>query len=112
MTKKLDKETQKIFSRGEKLKSLVENSGWAIAREMLIKKVAQQLNISDIGTASANPADIVLLVGIRQETAKALLAWLAEVEGSVEQHKANINSFTDLPERYILNIEDLEATQQ
>lgn len=109
MSKKhLDKETEKIFTRGDKLKSLVENSGWAVAREMLIRKVAQQLNISDIGTLNPDPASVVLLIGIRQETAKALLAWLAEIEGTVQQHKANLGSFTEVPDAYIINMEELE----
>lgn len=105
--KHLDKETQKIFDQGDKLKSLVESSGWAIARDMLMKKIGQQLNIADIGTQSANPIDVVLIIGIRQETAKTLLSWLHEIEGTVEQHKANIESFAEVPDSYILNIDEL-----
>lgn len=110
MVKKLDKATEKIFTTGERLKSLVENPGWQIAREMLIKKVAQQLNIADIGTASVKPEDVVLMVGIRQETAKALLEWLADVEGTAAQHKANIDAFAEVKDSYIIHVDDLQES--
>lgn len=106
MAKKLDKETQKVFTTGEKLKSLTENSGWAIAREKLVQKAADLLNMKDI--TEIEPLKLVSTIGIRQETAKALLAWLREIEGDVEQHKSNIDTFAEIKDEYIIKVEDLE----
>ncbi len=106
MQKKLDKETEKIFTKGEHLKAMTESAGWAIAKEMLLRRVAGELNVANIG--ELNPQTIVTILGIKQETAKALIAWLKEIEGTVEQHKSNVDSFADVTDEYIINIEDLQ----
>ncbi len=106
MPKKLDKQTEKIFTQGELLKSLVENKGWAVAKTKLLKKVASLLNMADISVI--DPAHIALLIGIRQETAKALLEWMKEIEGEVSQHKANLSAFQEVPDSFLINLEDLE----
>lgn len=109
MVKKLDKQTEKIFTHGELLKSLTENKGWPIAKDLLMRQVAQLLNLSDI--TSPDPKTIVTLIGIRQETAKELVKWMNTIEGDVEQHKANIDAFADIPDSYIINIEDLKESK-
>lgn len=110
MGKKMDRQTERIFSEGEKLKALTENSGWAIARTKLLKKAASLMNIMDI--TNPDPNNIATVVGIRQETAKALLAWLNEIEGTVEQHKANGDAFAGIKDEYIININDLEPEEK
>lgn len=103
---KLDKATEKVFTQGEHLKSMTGSTGWAIAREMLLKKIATLLNMADI--SELNPQTIVQVIGIRQETAKALLGWLKEIEGTVEQHNSNISSYSEVDDSYIINLDDLK----
>ena len=105
MAKKLDKATEKIFTQNEHLKSMTESAGWGIAKELLLKKIASLLNMSDI--SDLNPVTIVQVIGIRQETAKALLLWLKEIEGNVQQHKANANAYAEVRDEYIVNVEEL-----
>lgn len=101
---KLDKQTQKIFSQGEQLKSMTESSGWSIAKEMLLKRAANLLNLADI--SDLNPSTIVQVIGIRQETAKNLLQWIKEVEGTVEQHNGNVSSYFEIKDEYIINVDE------
>ena len=56
-------------------------------------------DISDL-----NPNTIVQVIGIRQETAKNLLMFIRELEGTVEQHKSNLGSFVDIKDEYIINV--------
>lgn len=97
----LDKETKKIFSDGEKLKSMTESEGWSIAKQLLLKKVAEQLNLSNI--TNIDPNNIVQIIGIRQETAKALMEWLREIEGNVEQHTSNSGAFSEVNDEFIIH---------
>lgn len=106
MSKRLDKETEKIFTNGEQLKAMTHSAGWSIAKEMLIRKAAGLLNLADI--SDLNPATIVQLIGIRQETAKNLLGWLKEIEGTVEQHGANLSSYAEVEDAYIIHVSELQ----
>lgn len=100
--KTLDKETQKIFSQGEALKDMTESKGWQVAKELLLKKAANLLNMADI--SDLNPNTIVQIIGIRQETAKNLIEWLKEIEGTVDQHKGNIETYSEITDEYIVNL--------
>lgn len=99
--KELDKETKKVLTEGDSLKSMVEGRGWAIARERLLKKVAECLNIADIGLD--NPQNLALLIGIRQEVAKTLIEWMKDIEGTASQHVSNNAYFEEVKDRYIVH---------
>ena len=105
--KKLDPATEKIFTRGEHLKSLTEHAGWSEFREMLLRKVASLINLSDITTPDAKTI-VALIVG-RQEASKVLLAWLADIEGTVQQHKANLGAYDAVKDEYIISMDDLKS---
>lgn len=85
---------------------MTETEGWRIAKEKLLKRTANLLNLADIN--ALDPATIVQVIGIRQETAKGLLLWLKEIEGDVEQHKSNSKIFDDVKDEYIINLKDVE----
>lgn len=106
MQKKLDKETEKIFTRGEQLRFMTQGQGWVIAKEMLLKRAANLLNMADI--TDLRPETIIQLIGIRQETAKNLMLWLKDIEGTVEQHTANSTAFTDVKDEYIINLQEVQ----
>jgi len=103
--KKLDKETERIYTTNEHLKSMTESAGWSIAKELLLKKAATLLNLASLG--ELNPNTLVLQVGIRQETAKALIEWMKEIEGTVSQHKSNLGAYAEVDDKYIVNMEEL-----
>lgn len=99
----LDKDTKKIFEDGEKLKSLVESSGWKIARAMMIRRIAEQTNLMNLD--QVDPNMLVQVIAIKQEVAKELSSWIAEIEGEVDKHKANINTFKDVSEELVLRLD-------
>jgi hypothetical protein len=78
--KKLDKKTEKLLGESERLKSLIESTGWGEAKAMLVKKCAL-LATDTIDTSQRTDQQIAQEIRERQSVVKMILTWLAEVEG-------------------------------
>lgn len=100
----LDIDTRKVVSDGEKLKGLVEHSGWVIARALLLKKAAQYMSIDAMEVQNSDATTILQIIASRKLIAKGLMEWLQEIEGQVEQYKGNVPIFEDLIQEHILRM--------
>ena len=82
-----DKETIEVTRVGNDLKSLIESAGWSIARERLMKKIANMLNLMTI--ESPNPSVIIQEIAARQLAAAHVIEWIKDIEGTVHQATSN-----------------------
>lgn len=82
----LDKETARNLHEGTELKNMVESEGWAIAKKMLVGKLALldsvsslplggELSFEEIGKQAAYRAHVVSVV----------TEWLNEIESRLDQ---------------------------
>lgn len=96
-----DKETTELKRVGNDLKSLVESSGWSIARERLMKRVAQMLNLMSI--SNPNKEAIVQEIAARQLAASYIIDWIKDIEGTVHQTTSN-DIKEEIKDEYIVRL--------
>jgi len=82
----LDKETERAMHEGTELQNMVGSEGWAIAKQMLVQKLAildsvsslpigGELSFEEIGKQAAYRAHVVSVI----------TEWLNEIEGRLDQ---------------------------
>jgi hypothetical protein len=89
----VDKDTDKQLTDGEELQRMTESKGWGLARQKLVDKILDLQNIHNVDEASID--NVVVDIKSRKAAVAIMYAWLADVEGSVEQHKANRDLMID-----------------
>jgi len=87
MKETLDKDTQKVLNEGERLKSLVENTGWELAKAKLTEKILDLQSIKNL--SGVTPEEVVSEIKARNTAVDILMEWLKEIEGSAEQYAGN-----------------------
>lgn len=100
----IDRDTRKVISDGEKMKSTVESAGWGILRNLLLKRAADYYSIGNIDVQQTPAGNLVQVIVARKMVADELMQWLREVESSVEQYKGNVPIFEDLIQEHILRV--------
>lgn len=80
---RLDKETQKELTEGEKIQELVAGDGWNAAKRMLFERLVNLDSIShlEIGTSATS---VVAELRSRKRLIEEVMAWVDTVEGKAE----------------------------
>ena len=99
---KLNKETQKVMTEGEQLKSLVASDGWAIVRRILNQQI---IDIGDIFQLT-DKDNLKEEIGARQIAIEVLRNVINEVEGRAQQHQNNSEFFRRLSEDTYIHREE------
>lgn len=98
----IDTETQKVLSEGDQLKYLTEQSGWGIVKRKLMDKIMDLGSV--LGLDSTDPHKLAIEIAARQLATKILIDWFGEIEGKVDQHKANVDILNSLKDEYIIEV--------
>lgn len=82
----LDQETAKAMHEGTELQRLVESDGWAIAKGMLVKKLAILDSVSSLPIdGGLSFEEIGKQAAYRAHVVSVIMEWLGEIEGRLEQ---------------------------
>ena len=101
----LDKETARALHQGTELKRMVESEGWAVAKKMLVEKLAildsvsslpigGELSFEEIGQQAAYRAHVVSVV----------TEWLNEIEGRIDQDEQQKSTLTIERDQEIIRV--------
>lgn len=75
----MDKKTAKQLRVSDSIKNLVQSEGWGEARSMIIDKMIELNDITNI--LEADPSKLMIIVAAKQEAVRILSEWLQQVEG-------------------------------
>ena len=101
---KIDTETRKIMSDGEKLRLMLEHEGWVICRQKLVDKIIDLQSIKNLEHVT-DPQSMFLDVKSRALAVDILYSFLKEdIEGTVQQHINNSNPKKET-KKYLVNEE-------
>lgn len=82
----LDPETEKALHEGTELKNMVESDGWAIAKGMLVHKLAVLDSVSSLPLAGElSFEEIGKQASYRAHVVSVITEWLNEIEGRLDQ---------------------------
>lgn len=93
--KKLDVDTQKEVEKSEKISALVNHRGWTEAKNVLLEKLAALDSISMFITDDDNADKMKIDFMARVSTIQIVREWLAEIEGTAEQHEEFMKSLQE-----------------
>ena len=82
---------------------MVESDGWGIAKRMLQGMILDLGDIFQIKTTDAK--QVVAEIGSRQMAIETIMSWIKEIEGNVESHKSNRETFRNIREEHIVSVE-------
>ena len=85
---KLDKDTYNLAQEQKKFKELVDSDGWKEAKATLMSRMADMTSVMNI--VDLDPSKVVVEIGARQLAQSILLEWIADIEGTAEQYKHNV----------------------
>lgn len=103
----MDKQTKKVLSDGEKLKSMCNTEGWMIAKRKLYGKINDVASILGIEKGKRSAEEVLAEIGGRQVATQMVIDWISEIEGIVLQHKAHAEVLKQYQEQeYILQVQE------
>jgi len=103
---KLDKDTQEEVKRSEKLNSLVRSRGWGEAKSMLMKKLASLDSITKFVEEGKTPEEMASDFKAQVSAIAIIQEWLADIEGTSEQHEEFMASLENKKEEDYIRRED------
>lgn len=101
----IDRETEQAMHEGSELKHMTESEGWAIAKRMLVNKLAVldsvsslpidgKLSFEELGRQAVYRAHVVSVV----------TEWLNEIEGRIDQDQQQKSTLTIESEESIIRM--------
>lgn len=82
--KKVDKETKKLVSEGQKIADFVNSEAWRMIRRSLYDKLMLNDSITAIDFTGSNET-LIREVMARAHASRLVLQWIGEVEGRAKQ---------------------------
>lgn len=101
--KELDKETQKVQTKGDNVRGLTSHEGWPIVRSMLHKKVGELLSLTSDVLTQSDPNTIIQIIAAKKRAADILVQWLNDVEGIAKQAEGNAPLLESIVYDFIIN---------
>lgn len=75
----MDRNTARELTRSEEIKALVQSTGWLEVRKLLLDKMIELNDITNIEVT--DPSQLVIIVRAKQEAVAILAEWLQQIEG-------------------------------
>lgn len=95
-----DKDTQKILTDADHVKSMLGSDGWAVVKAKLDGRILDLQNITNLDMTK--PETLSAQLAARTMAVSEMFAWLkSDVYGFVEQQEANNQKLADKPEGFI-----------
>lgn len=105
----IDRETEKALHEGTELKHMVESQGWAVAKGMLIKKLAILDSVSSLPIDSGLSFEELGKQAIyRAHVVSVITEWLNEIEGRLEQDQQQKETLTVMRSEEIFRFHNRE----
>lgn len=83
-----DRETNKVLTEQEKIKSLVDSEGWGVVKSKLLARLTDAMDIGNIDDSS--PEKLLTDIRARKIAVGMVWDWLKmDVEGTAEQYVEN-----------------------
>ena len=90
----IDKDTQKILTEADHVKSMIDSEGWKSVYDKLSTKLLDLQNIYNLDMSDVSTINVQLAA--RKMAVETITAWLkADVFGFVEQQQANNQKMVD-----------------
>lgn len=99
---KLDKDTQKILSDGEKMEEFVKGEGWALAKKKLYDRLITLDSISSVPKKGFTPERRLKEFEIREGVVSVILDWISDIEGTAQSAKHNREAMREVREDSIV----------
>ena len=96
-----DPETLRIQREGQTIADFVKSDGWNLAKGMLKTKLDLLDSLSNTIFEGKTRDQIAEELQARASAIDLVRTWIAEVEGTAQQHLAN-NTTTEITEEYIV----------
>ena len=97
----MDKETQEILSKGDRIKNLVAQPGWKDAKDELFDMI-KALNVLNIDIEGVDANKIVDEIRMAQGVVKLFNAWVDRIEGTANSHEDLVDSLKDEEDNTLL----------
>lgn len=94
----MDEETKNVFSRGERLRHLVNSEGWADVEDILNQQLADLQNVFNV--TGNTPEEAFYDIKARRVAADYIKKIFDGIRHGVEQHEDNFISDEDFVVRY------------
>lgn len=102
----INEETKKVLSDGEKIRDLMNNDGWKIAKEKLFSKLITLDSITSVDDIHLNDLQRIREYEVRKGVVSIILEWIRDVEGDAERHVSNVEAFKKVREDSIVKYFD------
>lgn len=87
---KLDKDTQAVLDRGQKIHDFVKSEAWEIIKKMAIEKIRRNNSLWEFSfKRGENAESLVRNMQAKSAASHLMLEWISEIEGAASQFKVN-----------------------
>lgn len=86
---KLDKETDEVYTRGKKLREVINHDGWEVVEDVFMERVDDLQALGNLDRTAEDSLE--LQVASREVALEYMMDFWNELKGMVEQHETNFN---------------------
>jgi hypothetical protein len=101
----MNNETKKILSESEELSSMLKSRGWAVAKRMLLDRMADMGSLLNL--EERDPVRLFQLVGAKQEAIKMVIEWINSLDNSVSWAEEYKKGIKDNIEKMVITSEEV-----
>lgn len=99
----MDRETERAMHEGTELKHMTESEGWAIAKKMLVNKLAILDSVSSLPVdGKVSFEELGRQAVYRAHVVSVVTEWLNEIEGRIDQDEQQKSTLTFQTEEEII----------